>query len=145
MLTTVTIRLAAADLLSQAEHDPSSQAILITDCDHFAQKVIDSVASQLSTLPRVEIAGASWNAFGAVITVKNLAADAPTLANALAAEHLIITAQPDVQETCIRPSNTLAPFSLDPIHLKRSVIMWLAQIMSFQQRAQRVSQVVWAF
>ena len=89
----------AADLLSQAEHDPSSQAILITDCDHFAQKVIDSVASQLSTLPRVEIAGASWNAFGAVITVNNLAADAPRLANALAAEHLIITAQPDVQET----------------------------------------------
>ena len=72
----------AADLLSQAEHDPSSQAILITDCDQFAQKVIDSVASQLSTLPRVQIAGASWNAFGAVITVDDLIADAPALANA---------------------------------------------------------------
>ena len=100
----------AADLLSQAEHDPSSQAILITDCDHFAQKVIDSVASQLSTLPRVEIAGASWNAFGAVITVNNLAADAPRLANALAAEHLIYSAA-GCRKPCIRPSNTLAPFS----------------------------------
>jgi len=104
----------AADLLSQAEHDPSSQAILITDCDQFAQKVIDSVSNQLESLPRIDIAGASWNDFGAVITVKDLAADAPALANALAAEHLIITAQPDLQQALFKSIKHAGAIFLGP-------------------------------
>jgi histidinol dehydrogenase len=62
----------AADLLAQAEHDVNAQSILITDDAALADDVEGAVQSQLSTLPRAEIARASWNEFGAIILVKNL-------------------------------------------------------------------------
>src|SRR5712672_431774 len=62
----------AADLLAQAEHDTSAQSILITDSARLAAEVERAIEAQLATLPRAEIARASWNDFGAVITVKNL-------------------------------------------------------------------------
>src|SRR5215470_10732541 len=74
----------AADLLAQAEHDASAQSILITDDAALAADVERAVEAQLSTLPRAEIARASWDDFGAVILVKKLA-DAVPLANAIAA------------------------------------------------------------
>src|SRR5204863_9273237 len=49
----------AADLLSQAEHDASSQSVLITDDKAFADEVARVVVEQLKTLPRGEIAQAS--------------------------------------------------------------------------------------
>jgi histidinol dehydrogenase len=79
----------AADLLAQAEHDESAQSILITDSKRLADEVAQAVESQLATLPRAKIAGASWQDFGAIILVKNLA-DAVPLADAIAAEHLEI-------------------------------------------------------
>src|SRR6201988_5123228 len=79
----------AADLLAQAEHDTAAQAILITDDAALADAVERAVEAQLSTLPRAEIARASWNDFGAIIMVSNLDA-AADLANAIAAEHLEI-------------------------------------------------------
>jgi histidinol dehydrogenase len=81
----------AADLLAQAEHDAAAQAILITDSGRLADAVERAVAAQLATLPRAEIAGASWRDFGAVILVRDLA-DAIPLANLLAPEHLEIAA-----------------------------------------------------
>ena len=81
----------AADLLAQAEHDASAQSILITDDAALAAEVEKAVAAQLATLPRAAIAGASWAAFGAIITVKNLG-EAIALADALAPEHLEIAA-----------------------------------------------------
>jgi histidinol dehydrogenase len=84
----------AADLLSQAEHDASSQAILITDDAAFADRVSAEVERQLALLPRREIAGASWRDFGAVIVVAKLA-DAVPLIDRIAPEHLeIATADP---------------------------------------------------
>jgi len=84
----------AADLLSQAEHDASSQAILITDDAAFADQVSAEVERQLALLPRREIAGASWRDFGAVIVVAKLA-DAVPLIDRIAPEHLeIATADP---------------------------------------------------
>src|SRR3989440_3726540 len=77
----------AADLLAQAEHDVNAQSILITDSARLADDVARAVESQLATLPRAEIARASWNQFGAIILVKNLSEAVP-LANAIAAEHL---------------------------------------------------------
>lgn len=77
----------AADLLAQAEHDSASQSILITDSPALADAVEREVASQLETLPRVAIAGASWRDYGAVITLASLD-EAPALADRLAAEHL---------------------------------------------------------
>ena len=77
----------AADLLAQAEHDACAQSILITDDAGFADAVEAAVAAQLKTLPRADIAGASWSDFGAVIVVSRLD-DAIRLVDALAPEHL---------------------------------------------------------
>jgi histidinol dehydrogenase len=79
----------AADLLAQAEHDVNAQSILITDSTALADDVERAVEAQLATLPRADIARASWNEFGAIILVKQLD-QAIELANAIAAEHLEI-------------------------------------------------------
>ncbi len=85
----------AADLLSQAEHDASSQSILITDDAGFADKVAEAAARQIATLPRKAIAEKSWGDYGAIITVERLE-DAAPLADAFAPEHLeIATADPE--------------------------------------------------
>jgi histidinol dehydrogenase len=82
----------AADLLAQAEHDPAAQAILMTDDAGFARAVEAAVARQLKTLPRGNIAGESWNVFGAVIELASLD-EAPALADRIAAEHLEIATE----------------------------------------------------
>src|SRR5471030_2401987 len=82
----------AADLLAQAEHDASAQSILITDDAALAAQVEKAVESQLKTLPRAKVAGASWRDFGAIITVATLA-DAIALVDQLAPEHLEIAAE----------------------------------------------------
>jgi histidinol dehydrogenase len=82
----------AADLLAQAEHDASAQSILITDDAALADQVEKAVASQLKTLPRADIASASWRDFGAIIMVPKLD-DAIALVDRLAPEHLEIAAE----------------------------------------------------
>ncbi len=77
----------AADLLSQAEHDPAAQSILITDDARFAEQVEDRVDVQCSMLSTDKVARASWDKHGVMIVVKDLA-EAPALANRLAAEHV---------------------------------------------------------
>ncbi len=85
----------AADLLAQAEHDVFAQSILITDSVALADAVEKAVAAQLTTLPRIEIAGASWRDFGTIITAPTLEAALP-LVDQLAPEHLeIATADPE--------------------------------------------------
>ena len=79
----------ALDLLSQAEHDESAQAILITTDARFGQAVADAVTKRLETLERRAIAGASWRDNGAVIIVRDLD-EAAALANRIAPEHLEI-------------------------------------------------------
>ena len=81
----------AADLLAQAEHDASAQSILVTDDDRLAEDVSRAVDGQLATLPRKDIAGASWRDFGAIIRVADLG-DAIPLVDRLAPEHLEIMA-----------------------------------------------------
>jgi histidinol dehydrogenase len=77
----------AADLLSQAEHDVLSSAVLITDSVKLAQSVAAEVKEQLSSLPRVDIAKESLQKFGAIIVVKAMDA-AIEMANRIAPEHL---------------------------------------------------------
>jgi histidinol dehydrogenase len=79
----------AADLLAQAEHDASAQSILITDDAALAGQVEKAVEAQLKTLPRSDVAGASWGKFGAIIIVPRLT-DAVALVDQLAPEHLEI-------------------------------------------------------
>lgn len=77
----------AADLLSQAEHDPTSQSILFTDDAKFAEQVSKKVDEQLGVLTTSETATASWNDNGAIIIVDRLDQAVP-LVDRLAAEHL---------------------------------------------------------
>ena len=79
----------SADLLSQAEHDPSAQAVIITDDPGFASSIQPCIDAHLKTLPRAKIARASWRNFGAIITVPSLS-DAIPLVNDFAPEHLQI-------------------------------------------------------
>tara|TARA_R110000868_G_scaffold18194_4_gene80610 strand:- start:887 stop:2179 length:1293 start_codon:yes stop_codon:yes gene_type:complete len=98
----------AADLLSQAEHDESSQSILITDDADFATRVEEAVARQLKLLPRETTATKSWADFGAVIIVKSLD-DAVPLVDRLAPEHLEI-ALDDPEPMAAKISNAGAIF-----------------------------------
>lgn len=77
----------AADLLSQAEHDPSSQSILITDDAGFANQVEDCVDLQCTRLSTEKVARQSWDDNGVLLVVSDLS-EAPALANRLAAEHV---------------------------------------------------------
>jgi len=97
----------AGDLLAQAEHDASAQAILITDDPALADAVEGAVAAQLSSLPRGSVAGASWRDFGAIILVGALA-DAVPLVDAIAPEHVeIATADAEALASRIRNAGAI--------------------------------------
>lgn len=83
----------AADLLSQAEHDPTSQSILFTDDGDFADAVAAAVAHVIPTLNTAPTMQASWADNGAVIVVPTLA-DAIPLCDRLAPEHLELAVDP---------------------------------------------------
>jgi histidinol dehydrogenase len=76
----------AADLLSQAEHDPAAQSILITDDEPFARAVEAAVERQLGQLATGEDARLSWNTHGAVILAPLDAS--PGLVDRIAPEHV---------------------------------------------------------
>ena len=86
--------IVAADLLSQAEHDPQSQVVLVTTCEILASKVIDNVSRQLQQLPRSATAAqALQNSF--VLVVSSLE-EAVAFSNRYAPEHLIVnTSDPE--------------------------------------------------
>jgi histidinol dehydrogenase len=85
----------AADLLSQAEHDPTSQSILMTDDAGFADRVAAAVPGQIEALSTRDTARASWDAHGAIIVLRSLD-EAPALVDRLAPEHLeLAVALPD--------------------------------------------------
>ncbi len=97
----------AADLLSQAEHDPAAQSILITDDALFADEVSDQVMVQAQMLSTEKVAEASWEAHGVVIVVDSLD-QAPALANRLAAEHVeIATDDPEAMFDRIRHAGSV--------------------------------------
>lgn len=97
----------AADLLSQAEHDPAAQSILITDDAAFADRVAEQVQAELAMLPTAKVATESWNTHGTIIEVASLT-EAPALANALAAEHVqIATDDPEALMRQIRHAGSV--------------------------------------
>jgi histidinol dehydrogenase len=89
----------ALDLLSQAEHDESAQAILITTSQDEAQAVVAAVGRQLAGLARQAIAGESWRRHGAVIVARDLD-EAAALSDRIAPEHL---------ELCVDDPEALLP------------------------------------
>ncbi|NLK50953.1 MAG: histidinol dehydrogenase [Syntrophomonadaceae bacterium] len=80
-------RYAAADLLSQAEHDPLASAILVTPSVDLARVVQRELELQLATLSRKEIAQQSLADYGAIILTSDLG-EAMEIANQFAPEHL---------------------------------------------------------
>jgi histidinol dehydrogenase len=104
----------AADLLAQAEHDTAAQAILMTDDAGLATQVAAAVTRQLAALPRGNIAGASWEAFGAVIVIRSLDEAVP-LADRIAAEHVeIATLAPEKLARRIRNAGAIFLGNLTP-------------------------------
>ena len=97
----------AADLLSQAEHDTAAQSLLITDDPAFADAVAAAVEAQLATLPRADIARASWERFGAIILVPALDA-AVALIDRIAPEHLeLVCADADALADRVRNAGAI--------------------------------------
>ncbi len=97
----------AADLLSQAEHDPTAQSILITDDPLFADMVADRIGVELAMLPTARVAAQSWNEYGVIIELASLD-EAPALANALAAEHVqLAVAKPAPLMKAIRHAGSI--------------------------------------
>ena len=80
-------RHVAADLLSQAEHDPLAAAILVTDSEPLARAVDAELERQTALLPRQEVIRKSLGAYGTIVVAESLAACAD-IANRIAPEHL---------------------------------------------------------
>lgn len=80
-------RCVAADLLSQAEHDKMASAVLVTDSRTVAEEVQREIETQLSSLPRQEVARESIERNGKILMVENLH-QAVEAVNRIAPEHL---------------------------------------------------------
>jgi len=92
---TVDGELCAIDLLGQAEHGPTSPAVLLTTSEALAQETLREVERQLEVIPTAEIARAAWNDYGAIIICES---DEEMLAEAdrLAFEHVqVMTKDPN--------------------------------------------------
>ena len=77
----------AADLMSQAEHDPLASAILLTTSEEIAEKTAAEIERQIATLSRADIIRRSLNDYGAIIVCRDMD-EAVDFANRLAPEHL---------------------------------------------------------
>ena len=80
-------KMAAIDLLAQAEHDENAQAILITDDKEYALRVETEIENYLKNLKRKEVARSSWNNFGAMVIVPDFNRSIE-VSNLIAPEHL---------------------------------------------------------
>jgi len=85
--------LVALDLLGQAEHGPTSPAVLITTSRTLGEAVLEQVERQLSTFPTAEVAGAAWEAHGSIAVVADDEA-AVELSDRIASEHLEVQVEP---------------------------------------------------
>lgn len=96
----------AADLLSQAEHDPAAQSILITDDAAFAEAVSAAVTRKLGEIATGEDAAASWRDHGAIIIAP--LAESPGLVDLIAPEHVeFCTADPEALSDRVRHAGAI--------------------------------------
>ena len=91
---TADAEMVATDLLGQAEHGPTSPAILVTTSEDLAHATLVEVERQLKTLSTADVAGVAWRDYGQVILVDSLA-EAVREGDRIASEHVeILTADP---------------------------------------------------
>ncbi|MFY0543218.1 histidinol dehydrogenase [Brevibacillus sp. H7] len=110
-------RYVAADLLSQAEHDPFSAAVLVTPSLSLAEAVKSELERQLADLPRREIAEASLRDYGAICLVNNLE-EGFEVVNRLAPEHLeLLIENPFDHLSKVENAGAifLGPYSSEPV------------------------------
>lgn len=110
-------RFAAADLLSQAEHDELASAILITTSKKLAEKVSEEIDKFTKTLSRKEIILKSLENYGYILVAENME-QAVEAANEIASEHLeILTADPYQVMTKIKHAGAifLGEYSSEPL------------------------------
>ena len=110
-------RYIAADLLSQAEHDPLASAILLTTSRHFAEEVSREIDGFLTTLERADIIRQSLDNYGYAFVGETME-DLIDAANAIASEHMeIVTANPFEVMTKIRNAGAifLGSYSSEPL------------------------------
>ncbi|MBH97502.1 MAG: histidinol dehydrogenase [Rhodospirillaceae bacterium] len=87
--------LCATDLLGQAEHGPTSPAVLLTDSEQLAKDTLKEIDKQLEILPTAEIAGAAWRDYGQAIVCDSLE-EMIKIADEIASEHVqVMTKDPD--------------------------------------------------
>jgi sulfopropanediol 3-dehydrogenase len=91
---TVDGEICAVDLLGQAEHGPTSPAVLVTDSRQLAAHTIREVEKQLGTLPTAEIAAASWADYGQIILCRDHE-EMLKIADDLAFEHVQVMTRND--------------------------------------------------
>ena len=107
----------AADLLSQAEHDPMAAAILVTDSDALAREVDRELARQTELLPRREVVRKSLSAYGTCVVCENLDVCAE-IVNEIAPEHCeLYVKDPYALLPAIRNAGAffLGPWSPEPL------------------------------
>jgi sulfopropanediol 3-dehydrogenase len=92
---TVDGELCAADLLGQAEHGPTSPAVLLTNSEALALETMKEVDRQLKILPTGEVAGQAWDVYGQVIVCDSYE-EMLSEADKIASEHVqVMTKDPD--------------------------------------------------
>ena len=93
---TVDGEMCAVDLLGQAEHGPTSPAVLLTNSERLARDTMAEVEKQLTKLPTANIAKQSWAEFGEVIVCDSID-EMIQVADEIASEHVqVMTSDPDV-------------------------------------------------
>jgi histidinol dehydrogenase len=110
-------RYVAADLLSQAEHDPMSSAVLVTPSRSLAERVAAELERQVALLPRREIAEAALRDYGAICVVGDLE-EGFAVVNRLAPEHLeLLIDDPFGQLGKVENAGAifLGPYSSEPV------------------------------
>jgi len=85
----------AADLLGQAEHGPTSPAVLLTNSEGLARRTMEAVERQLEWLPTADVAGEAWREYGQVIVCDSYE-EMVEVADEIASEHVqVMTKDPD--------------------------------------------------
>lgn len=100
----------AADMLAQAEHDVDAAAILLTSSRVLAERVSRAISRQMATLPQASPAAASLRNNGAIVVVQDRA-EALSLANRFAPEHLCVPADFPLDEIKNSGSVFVGPYS----------------------------------
>ncbi len=91
---TTDVETCATDLLGQAEHGPTSPAVLLTTSPTIAHGVQAEIDRQLETLPTADVAGVAWRDYGQVILVDTVA-ELISEADRIASEHVqVMTENP---------------------------------------------------